>query len=136
MENNNENRKPRLQKLNINGEEIYIYDDMDVKNLLEMQKAKELESERSYDRLLEQLEKMKNPEIANYLRSLSFEDLIHYFWKKRVDYLHPLFISAITDLLGIDEVEYMKKLRKNVVMYDIDELLLGDDYQSIERRKK
>ena len=30
----------------------------------------------------------------------------------------------------------MKKLRENAVMYDIDELFLGDDYQSTERGKK
>ena len=136
MENNNEKRKPRLQKVNFNEEEIYIYDDMDVKKLLEIQKAKELESEKSYNNLLEQLEKMKNPKIADYLRSLSFKDLIHYFEKNKVDCLHPLFTTAITDLLGIDEVEYMKKLHENTVMYDIDELLLGDDYHSTERRKK
>ena len=135
MENNNEKRKPRLQKVNFNEEEIYIYDDMDVKKLLEIQKAKELESEKSYNHLLEQLEKMKNPKIADYLRSLSFKDLIHYFEKNKVDYLNPLFTNAITDLLGIDEVEYMKKLHENTVMYDIDELLLGDDH-STERRKK
>lgn len=136
MENNNEKRKPRLQKVNINEEEFYIYDDMDVKTILEIQEAKELESKKSYNRLLEQLEEMKNPKIANYLRTLSFKDLIHYFWKKNVDFFHPLFISTITDLLGIDEVEYMKKLRENAVMYDIDELLLGDDNHSAERRKK
>ena len=78
--------------------------------------------ESEYDYQMKIINKLNNPEYANYLRNLSFNEIMLHFMRQRVNCLSSLMIKAIGDLLSISMDKYCAQYKNFIENLDLSEL--------------
>ena len=90
--------------------------------------------ESEYDYQMKIINKLNNPEYVNYLRSLSFDEIILHFMRQGVNCLSSLMMKVIRELLCISIGEYCARYKIFIENFDLS--LLNKDDEDIGKVKK
>ena len=112
---------------------------IDAQALLDKYSVKKdtLNVESEYDYQMKIIKKLNNPEYANYLRSLSFDEIMLHFMRQGVNCLSSLMMKALRDSLSISMDEYCAQYKNFIENLDLSLLNKKDeDIGKVKRRKE